>query len=378
MTTDRRHSEFAINTELFQKESRPSSAAFSTDQLADQNAYKKDKFCSICGQLFLYGLNQKLTCQVCFRGVCGKCSVQQKSSEESSELVRVCNNCCSKNLQAQVNEQFNSQLIILREEVDALSQKLSIATEETKIESDLKRQVKEHYKKQLEDTTREEMEIKNAMENFKQNNIKLDLQSTQMEKKIERMIEESKNKDLLITAVKEQSEEIQIQIGKNQEQAESLKQTINDQKSENDKIAEEVKRVEEGKANSKDIQIELKNSNEMELALKLSRIREKIDEKKEEISQFYRRLMESRDGEILKQENIGILEKIIEFLEDKKGYKSLESSHIIEQLKNQTYEILQLKSNYLRLKHETERMAEKKEKKKNEAMTSNPCNCAIQ
>lgn len=310
-------------------------------ETTSQDTYKKDKNCAKCGSLFLLGINPRNNCPFCHRGYCKNCFFQQALHPETNELTGICENCHSLHVQAQVNDNFDSKLIELKEEVLELREKYNEEVSKTKTETEIKRSVSEQYRVVLEEKTRKDHEVENFIDRVKALNIKLGLQSTELAQRIDEMLEESHQSDLSMNSLREEADDIQLKSMKFMDQSDELRIMINDQKADNEKIRLEVKRIEELKQTS-DIRMDLLELGELELANMINSLRENIEIAKKEKKRIYKRTVQIRNEENLKDKVIQVLEKDIEIFR-LKNEKSKESYELKLQLREQIKIIMGLR-----------------------------------
>ncbi|CAG9319495.1 unnamed protein product [Blepharisma stoltei] len=338
---DLRQSE--IIQDFAQKETRPvSMSVFATlDPELGQETYKKDRSCAKCGSIFILGINSKNICPFCHRGYCKNCFLQQIPHPETNEMTGICDECNKTYIKAQVNDQFDSLLVELKEEVKDLREKYNEEVSKTKTEIEIKRATKEQYRIMLEEKNRKDQEMVNFLEKFREANINLDLQYTELNEKIEEMLESSNEKDIMMNKLREEADDVQMKSMKCLETADELCGMIEEQKEENEKVRGEVKRVEEFKQNN-DIHNNLEGLTEEELANMINGLRENTEKAKKEKKILYKRTVELRNEENLNDKIIAILEKNVEIF----GVKKETCKNAVEiklQIKEQMKEIAKLR-----------------------------------
>ena len=62
-------------------------------EVEDKGLYRIDEECVICGAGFGLLKQKKFKCKFCYRGVCGKCSLQRFYNPRLEKTARICNNC---------------------------------------------------------------------------------------------------------------------------------------------------------------------------------------------------------------------------------------------------------------------------------------------
>eukprot|EP00358_Blepharisma_japonicum_P001895 CAMPEP_0202954646 /NCGR_PEP_ID=MMETSP1395-20130829/50999_1 /ASSEMBLY_ACC=CAM_ASM_000871 /TAXON_ID=5961 /ORGANISM="Blepharisma japonicum, Strain Stock R1072" /LENGTH=313 /DNA_ID=CAMNT_0049670335 /DNA_START=171 /DNA_END=1109 /DNA_ORIENTATION=- len=285
-------------------------------------------------------------------------------------MTGICEECNKTYIKAQVNDQFDSLLVELKEEVKDLREKYNEEVSKTKTEIEIKRATKEQYrimleeknrkdqeivnfleklrratKEQyrimLEEKNRKDQEIVNFLEKFREANINLDLQYTELNEKIEEVLDRSNEKDIMMNKLREEADDVQMKSMKCLETADELCGMIEEQKAENEKVRGEVKRVEEFKQNN-DIHNNLEGLTEEELANMINGLRENTEKAKKEKKLLYKKTVELRNEENLNDKIIAILEKNVEIF----GVKKETCKNAVEiklQIKEQMKEIGKLK-----------------------------------
>jgi DNA repair exonuclease SbcCD ATPase subunit len=90
----------------------------------DQEAYKKDKTCTVCSKSFsLMGSMKKHFCKFCYRGVCAGCS-KHSAPDRTNKNVRLCDNCYQRAIQDQVKRNLQKDLDEVTKELEEIKQKL--------------------------------------------------------------------------------------------------------------------------------------------------------------------------------------------------------------------------------------------------------------
>lgn len=93
----------------------------------DKSAYKRDKVCTICGSPFsLLGSNQKHTCGFCYRGLCSRCSSQQIYEPVKHEIIKICDNCYSEYIKTQITSKIQFEIMDEQAQIRFIQNKLDL------------------------------------------------------------------------------------------------------------------------------------------------------------------------------------------------------------------------------------------------------------
>jgi hypothetical protein len=212
----------------------------------DANAYKKDKFCTICNCKFgKIGIAhaRKHYCKFCYRGVCANCSPQVTMHPTRREKLRVCNACCKKAAINKYTEEVQMDMQHIRNEQERMMKELNAETEKKEnimrmVELAEKR-IDEEGKKQIF-LIQEKRKVAEMDEDLKEKQENRDglmvlirmhkLQLDNKDKTIKGLVDEKQKLDEDLKAAKTETVQFRNMLGEKQDESVLIKKRIDEEK----------------------------------------------------------------------------------------------------------------------------------------------------
>ncbi|CAG9312769.1 unnamed protein product [Blepharisma stoltei] len=259
----------------------------------DKVAYKKDKVCTICGSPFsLLGSNQKYTCGFCYRGVCNKCSMQQIYEPVKREILKICDNCYTQFIQTQITSKVQFEIMDVQAQIRFIQEKVDEEIKALNKERDLCKELKSKIlieEGKINHNLRSDQKRKEKVEDAIE---KLDDVIMKLESKVVELQLHLKGKEMKIAQYKEEIEDLKLQTATERVNREDLKEKIDACRADNKTVEEQIKKAEEDKIQEANIVV---SSNEVELTLKIDRLKAEIRELEKTNIKAERKIAELRN-----------------------------------------------------------------------------------